>query len=289
MARPQVRRHRLPTPPRRGLAPRKQLLQPPRNCAPTPRCQTTPVRRNRYSRRPLLAQQTVVPRPPTTRFPRPAFPVSTGPILPRLARQARGGRTTRLEHRGLSSHTPSWLYTRRGAIGQSLRAANATSYAHPRIEQQPHPNRQRYRLIADATQAPWSFSMATRFRGLLGRDHLGTTAISLLRSSLAPSTYSNYDSALRPNCAFCDAVGRPPLHATRATMVRYTTRHGLRGTVVVSSMPPCFSAINKYFRDHHLPPIAVSDLLADARRGLERRQPHIVPSDTRLPLSATPR
>jgi hypothetical protein len=40
--------------------------------------------------------------------------------------------------------------------------------------------------------------MATQFRDLLGTDHLGTTAISLLSNSLAPSTYANYDSALRP-------------------------------------------------------------------------------------------
>jgi hypothetical protein len=49
-------------------------------------------------------------------------------------------------------------------------------------------------------------------------------------------------------------------------------------------MQPYFSAVNKYFRDHHLPPIAVGDLLADARRGLEILQHRIVPADTGLPL-----
>jgi hypothetical protein len=96
--------------------------------------------------------------------------------------------------------------------------------------------------------------MATQFRDLLGTDHLGTTAISLLSSSLAPSTYANYESALRPYFGICVADGRPPLHGTPANMVRYTAFFGLRGTVVTSSMQPYFSVVNKYFRDHQLPP-----------------------------------
>jgi hypothetical protein len=52
-------------------------------------------------------------------------------------------------------------------------------------------------------------------------------------------------------------------------MVRYTAWLDLLGTVAASSMQPYFSAVNKYFRDHHLPPIAVGELLADGRRGLE--------------------
>jgi hypothetical protein len=49
-------------------------------------------------------------------------------------------------------------------------------------------------------------------------------------------------------------------------------------------MQPYFSAVNKHFRDHRLQPIAVGDMLADARRGLEMRQHRLVPTDTRLPL-----
>jgi hypothetical protein len=78
--------------------------------------------------------------------------------------------------------------------------------------------------------------MATQFRDLLGTDHLSTSANSLLSSSLAPSTYANYDNALRPYFAFCAADGRPRLHATPATMVRYTAWLGLRGTARASSI-----------------------------------------------------
>jgi hypothetical protein len=77
----------------------------------------------------------------------------------------------------------------------------------------------------------------------------------------------------------------PPLHTTLATLVRYTTWLGVLGTVAASSMQPYFSTVNKYFRDHQLPSIAVGDLLADARRGLEMRRQRLVSSDTRLPLA----
>jgi hypothetical protein len=51
-------------------------------------------------------------------------------------------------------------------------------------------------------------------------------------------------------------------------------------------MQPYLSAVNKYFRDHQLQLIAIGDLLADARRGLEMLQHRLVPADTRLLLPA---
>jgi hypothetical protein len=128
--------------------------------------------------------------------------------------------------------------------------------------------------------------MATTFRTLLGFNHMGETAIGLLSGSLAPSTYANYDSALHHYFAFCAEEGLTPLHATPATMVHYTIWLGLLGTVAASSMQPYFPVVNKYFRDHKLPPVAVGDLLAHARRGLEMRQQRMVPLDTKLLLSA---
>jgi hypothetical protein len=77
-----------------------------------------------------------------------------------------------------------------------------------------------------------------------------------------------------------------PLQATPATMVRYTARLSLLGIVAATSLQPYFSAVNKIFRDHQRQPIAVGELLADARRGLEMLQRRIVPTDSRLPLPA---
>jgi site-specific recombinase XerD len=127
--------------------------------------------------------------------------------------------------------------------------------------------------------------MAEKFQTFLGTDIVGVTTISLLSKSLAPSTYANYDIALRQFFAFCEEENITPLQATPATMVRYTTWLGLLGTVAASSLQPYFSAVNKYFRDHQLPPIVVGDLLADARRPQNATTPphadRHVTSDTR--------
>jgi hypothetical protein len=64
--------------------------------------------------------------------------------------------------------------------------------------------------------------MYAKFRALLGTDHLGAIVISLLSSSLTPSTYGNYDSDLRHFFSSCATEGMPPLSATLATIVCYT-------------------------------------------------------------------
>jgi hypothetical protein len=69
-------------------------------------------------------------------------------------------------------------------------------------------------------------------------------------------------------------------------MIRYTAWLAMLGTVAASSLQPYLSAVNKFFRDHHRQPIAVGELLADARRGLEMLQNRLVAADTRLPLPA---
>jgi hypothetical protein len=69
-------------------------------------------------------------------------------------------------------------------------------------------------------------------------------------------------------------------------MVRYTAWLALLGTVAASSLQPYFSAVNKFFRDHQRQPIAVGELLADARRGLEMLQHRLLPTASRLPLPA---
>jgi hypothetical protein len=240
MARPHVRGRRLPTPSIRGLAPQKQLLQLPVDSSPNPHCQNTQVRRSRHRGGPPLAQQDVVPRPPPPCIPHLAFPANTRPLLPRQARQARRGRTNRLKRRGLSSTTHAWLYTQRGAIGQSLRAAHRASTKPPPAALPPVPGTRRYHLTANPTKALWSSSITTHFRTLLSTDKLGTTAIGLLSSSLDPSTYANYDNTLRHYFSFCAEKDLPPLKATPGCMVRYTAWLDLPGTMAASSVQPTF-------------------------------------------------
>jgi hypothetical protein len=69
-------------------------------------------------------------------------------------------------------------------------------------------------------------------------------------------------------------------------MVRYTAWLALLGTVAASSLQPYFSAVSKFFRDHQREPIAVGELLADVRRGLEMLQHRLLPIAARLPLPA---
>jgi hypothetical protein len=75
------------------------------------------------------------------------------------------------------------------------------------------------------------------FRAILGTVRLRNTSISLLRSFLAPSTYDNYNNALRFYFSFCGAKGLPPLlNSTSTTIVRNTAWLGLLGTVAASSI-----------------------------------------------------
>jgi hypothetical protein len=108
----------------------------------------------------------------------------------------------------------------------------------------------------------------------------------MLSNSLAPFTYANYDSALRQFFIFCTEENIAPLHATPATRVRYTAWLALHGRVAAGSLQPYFYAVNKLFRDHRRQPIAVGELMADARRGLEMLQKRLVPSASQLPLPA---
>jgi hypothetical protein len=189
-----------------------------------------------------------------------------------------------VEHRGLSACTPSWLYTRRGAIGRALRPDRLIPTVQPVRPLCTCPPR--YNLQFGTTPAPWSADLAETFQDLLGTDKLGVTAVALLSNSLAPSTYASYDSALRQFFILCTGENIAPLQATPAKMVRYTAWLALLGTVAASSLQPYFSAVNKFFRDHRRQPIAVGELLADARRGLEMLQHRLVPTTSRLPLPA---
>jgi hypothetical protein len=69
-------------------------------------------------------------------------------------------------------------------------------------------------------------------------------------------------------------------------MARYTAWLALHGVVAAISLQPHFSTVNQFFRDHQRQLIAVGELLADARRGLEMLQERLVPTASQLPLPA---
>jgi hypothetical protein len=196
---------------------------PPWTALPALARQTCPITGRNDCHRPLLAGQTVVPRFRPARHRDVPLPGGLRPFLSRRARQARGGRTTRVEHRGLSALTPSWLYTRRGTIGRAFRPDRLMSLVQPVCPLRTGPPR--YRLQIGAAPEPWSADIAETFHDLLGTDKLGVTAVALLSNSLAPSTYASYDSALRQFFLFCTKENIAPLKATR----HYGSLHRLVG------------------------------------------------------------
>eukprot|EP00873_Tetraselmis_striata_P002893 jgi/Tetstr1/423157/TSEL_013925.t1 len=91
---------------------------------------------------------------------------------------------------------------------------------------------------------------------------------------------------MRTFAALFDEEGICPLDATSA-IIRYTAWLGLKGgTVAAESLQQQSSAINKYFYDHqHRQLMALGELFADARRGLELQQ-RIAEEDVRVALPA---
>jgi hypothetical protein len=182
MARPQVRRRRLPTPAGRCMATRSQLLHPPMGRTTLSLRKATPVGRCTHRHRTLLAPQTLVSRATYHGHRDHPLPRLARHVLPRTTRLARGGRTTRMERRGFLTATPAGLHTRRGVILRTLRTPSPSIAdlrsitCHPPV----HP-----------LQAPQAARNRPR------RNHVGTTALDMLSNSLAPTSYANYDNGMR--------------------------------------------------------------------------------------------
>jgi hypothetical protein len=109
--------------------------------------------------------------------------------------------------------------------------------------------------------------MRNHVGALVGTGDLGDLVLDLLTGSLAPTTYNNYGTGMRRFTFFCNEEGITPLEATVADMLRFTPWLARAGTVAANSLQSYFSAINKFFRDHHLKEqVAMGPLLTDARR-----------------------
>jgi hypothetical protein len=118
---------------------------------------------------------------------------------------------------------------------------------------------------------------------MLGTDHIRTTTLNFLSISLVQTTYANYDSGMRQFAAFRHEEGIHPLHATSQSIVHY---NAWLENVIAASLQQYYSAVNNFFRNHHQQPIAVGELLAHARRGIEMQQQRLLVIYSRLPLHA---
>jgi hypothetical protein len=160
---------------------------------------------------------------------------------------------------------------------------------HKRPAVQAYPTRAtkvRYKVEVAGCNNPWVTSMRPYMQRLLGTDSLGAKTLDLLTTAWAKSTSDTYNSAIKPYFQFCEEQGIPPLAATAATMPGYIAWIGKRGTIKATSLQPCLSAVDGFFKDHGTKPVAQGDLVAKVRRGLASSQLSLHPSRTRMYLLA---
>ena len=144
----------------------------------------------------------------------------------------------------------------------------------------------KYKIRDDIKFAPWAASMRPGYLALLGDDELGETAVDLLASQLAPSSYKTYATGVASFFEFCSETGDEPLEATAVDIVRYLAWLARRGTVAGTSLQPYLSAINKYFSDHLVEPVALGPLVAAAKAGYKQNQVVLVENKKRVYLPA---
>eukprot|EP00873_Tetraselmis_striata_P037289 jgi/Tetstr1/457553/TSEL_044122.t1 len=125
-----------------------------------------------------------------------------------------------------------------------------------------------------------------RFLGTSARAWMRTCVV--VDAGVAPKTFRSYAGRLSQFAEFChDSENISPLEATTATNVRYVAWIGERGHIGAKSLQPYLSAINTFFEQHNLDPIAKDSMhLAAARRGLMLRQRRLEAAPLRVPLPA---
>ena len=127
--------------------------------------------------------------------------------------------------------------------------------------------------FARGIAGPWAVPMQTHLGRILGRDSIGTAAMTLVQSSLNQSSYATYSTGLKRFLDFCSCEGTDPLTAGTGTVVRYIAYLGQQGTVAAGSLQPYPSAIHRWRRDLGAPAVAMGPLVTAAREGLARSPP----------------
>ena len=148
----------------------------------------------------------------------------------------------------------------------------------------------RYALQASTASAPWANAVRAQFAHIAQVSGIDMSAtVQLLVSSLAPGTYNSYGSKFMRFVQFCASRDVCPLPATTAVVVAYAVHLAHEGRVKAASSQPYFSAINRVHLDvfpDRDPPARDSHVLAAVRRGWERAQIALNPSNVRLHFPA---
>jgi hypothetical protein len=101
---------------------------------------------------------------------------------------------------------------------------------------------------------------------ILGSDALGATTPILLSAAWAPITIVRYGSTIRRYFDLREEHLLAPLAAIPAHMARYVAWLGQLCTIKASSLQPYLSAVNGFFKDHGLEPVALGNLVAKVRK-----------------------
>ena len=91
--------------------------------------------------------------------------------------------------------------------------------------------------------------MTAHLQARLGTDHLSQTAIAMVTSALAPSTYQSYKQKIQKFARFCTEQGKHLLDCNTEDVMRYVSWLAHEGKVAADSLQPYLSAINALYRD----------------------------------------
>ena len=131
---------------------------------------------------------------------------------------------------------------------------------------------------ADAEAPPgasWSEALRAHWRKRLGEHAETAEIVSLLASSLAPSTAASYSDHIERFARWCARQpDQPsPLPASTATVVRWIVSDVVRGDRVrAKSLQPYLSALNRIHRDLELDEPALGHVVQQVRRAVALRQ-----------------
>lgn len=121
---------------------------------------------------------------------------------------------------------------------------------------------------------------------VVGDDALGQLTADLMSSVLKGKSVAAYASHITLFYIFCAEEGIRIEDATPERIARYIGWVALRGCHKAKTFGPYLSAINAFFRDHLLEPVALGPFVERAMRGWRIRQVQLESPALRVPLPA---
>lgn len=183
---------------------------------------------------------------------------------------------------------PAWLHLKKGRISATL-AMFPAGHVLPAVQGQSLPQRKsrvKYGLQIAGCTNPWADTMRPYMQRMLGSDALGAKTLELLTAAWAETTADTYASCIRKYFQFCDEQRIPPLSGNVATMARYVTWIGEQGTIKAKGLQPYLTAVNNFYSDHGMEPVALGQFLGKVQAGLKASQVELDPEPIRLALPA---